>query len=241
MLDKLSGKYAPRPSSGPHKLRECMPLIVFLRNRLKYALTRREVTSIVMQRLVKVDHKIRTDATYPAGFMDTITIEKTGESFRLMYDTKGRFIIHRITPEEAEYKLCRVKKVQVGQKGIPFVITHDGRTIRYPDPLIRANDTVKFNLKTNTIDDFVKFDNGNVAMITSGHNIGRVGVVTHRERHLGGFDIVHIKDALGHSFATRLSNVFIIGKGTQPWISLPANKGIRLSIAEERDKRLAQQ
>lgn len=241
MLDKLSGKYAPRPSSGPHKLRECMPLIVFLRNRLKYALTRREVTSIVMQRLVKVDHKIRTDATYPAGFMDTITIEKTGESFRLMYDTKGRFIIHRITPEEAEYKLCRVKKVQVGQKGIPFVVTHDGRTIRYPDPLIRANDTIKFNLKTNTIDDFVKFENGNVVMITSGHNIGRVGVITHRERHLGGFDIVHIKDALGHSFATRLSNVFIIGKGTQPWVSLPANKGIRLSIAEERDKRLEQQ
>jgi len=34
--------------------------------------------------------------------------------------------------------------------------------------------------------------------------------------------------------------VFIIGKGTVPMISLPADKGIRLTIAEERDKRLAQ-
>lgn len=241
MLDKLSGKYAPKPSSGPHKLRECMPLIIFLRNRLKYALTRREVTSIVMQRLVKVDHKVRTDATYPTGFMDTITIEKTGEHFRLMYDTKGRFIIHRITPEEAEYKLCRVKKIQTGQRGIPFIVTHDGRTIRYPDPLIRPNDTIKFNLKTGKIEDFIKFDNGNVAMVTGGHNVGRVGIITHRERHLGGFDIVHVKDTLGHSFATRLSNVFVIGKGTQPWVSLPSNKGIRLSITEERDQRLASQ
>ena len=30
---------APRPSPGPHKLRECLPIIVMLRNRLKYALT----------------------------------------------------------------------------------------------------------------------------------------------------------------------------------------------------------
>ncbi|KAI5956085.1 RPS4, partial [Candida margitis] len=36
MLDKLSGTYAPKSSPGPHKLRESLPLIVFLRNRLKY-------------------------------------------------------------------------------------------------------------------------------------------------------------------------------------------------------------
>jgi small subunit ribosomal protein S4e len=31
-----------------------------------------------------------------------ITIEKTGENFRLIYDVKGRFTIHRITSEEAK-------------------------------------------------------------------------------------------------------------------------------------------
>ena len=71
MLDKLSGTYAPRPSPGPHKLRESLPLTIFLRNRLKYALTGKEVLSIVMQRLIKVDGKVRTDPTYPTGFMGT--------------------------------------------------------------------------------------------------------------------------------------------------------------------------
>lgn len=33
LLDKLSGAYAPKASAGPHKLRDCMPLIVFIRNR----------------------------------------------------------------------------------------------------------------------------------------------------------------------------------------------------------------
>ncbi|RWW18177.1 hypothetical protein GW17_00017846, partial [Ensete ventricosum] len=69
MLDKLGGAFAPKPSSGPHKARECLPLILILRNKLKYALTYREVIAILMQRHVMVDGKVRTDKTYPAGFM----------------------------------------------------------------------------------------------------------------------------------------------------------------------------
>merc|ERR1712047_2017 len=239
MLDKLGGVFAPRPSTGPHKLRESLPMVVFLRNRLKYALNNSEVTKIVMQRLIKVDGKVRTDPNYPAGFMDVITIDKTGEFFRLVYDVKGRFAIHRITAEEAQYKLCKVKRVQVGPKGIPFITTHDGRTIRYPDPLVKFNDTVKYDIASGKIEDFIKFDSGNLCMITGGRNLGRVGVVTHRERHPGSFDIVHIRDAVGHTFATRLNNVFIIGKSNKAWVSLPRGKGVKLSIAEERDRRLA--
>lgn len=52
---------------------------------------------------------MRTDATFPAGFMDVIEIEKTGEQFRLVYDVKGRFVVHRISPEEATYKLAKVR------------------------------------------------------------------------------------------------------------------------------------
>ena len=69
MLDKLGGVFAPRPSTGPHKLRESLPLVIFLRNRLKFALNGQEVKKIVMQRLIKVDGKVRTDTNYPAGFM----------------------------------------------------------------------------------------------------------------------------------------------------------------------------
>ena len=57
---------------------------------------------ICMQRFIKIDGKVRTDVTYPAGFMDVISIDKIGENFRLIYDTKGRFAVHRITPEDAK-------------------------------------------------------------------------------------------------------------------------------------------
>ncbi|ODV87198.1 hypothetical protein CANARDRAFT_26624 [[Candida] arabinofermentans NRRL YB-2248] len=241
MLDKLSGTYAPRPSQGPHKLRESLPLIVFLRNRLKYALNGREVKAILMQRHVKVDAKVRTDSTFPTGFMDVISLDATNENFRLVYDIKGRFAVHRITAEEATYKLAKVKKVQLGKKGIPYIVTHDGRTIRYPDPAVRVNDTVKVDLESGKMTDFLKFDTGKLVMVTGGRNLGRVGVITHREKHEGGFDLVHIKDSLENTFVTRLSNVFVVGaEAGKPYISLPKGKGIKLTISEERDRRRAQ-
>ena len=148
------------------------------------------------------------------------------EHFRLVYDSKGRFVVHRITKEEASYKLCKVgarwggrmssavgrrgrwwcarsgavadsrgavwqpatglplgservrissvwsgraaparlparllmrpacrtlahlppppsclpqvKRLAFGKGGIPHIGTHDGRTIRYPDPEIKV-------------------------------------------------------------------------------------------------------
>jgi small subunit ribosomal protein S4e len=239
MLDKLSGVWAPRPSTGPHKLRECLPLAILLRNRLKYALTYAEVKMIVMQRLVKVDGKVRTDMKFPAGLMDVVTIEKTKENFRLIWDTKGRFAIHSIAEEEAAYKLCRVNKVAIGKKGNPYCGTHDGRTIRFPDPEIKPHDTVRVDIASGKILDWLKFEVGNLVMATKGNNIGRIGTLMHRERHPGSFEIVHVKDSNGNAFATRLQNVMVIGEKSKPWISLPKGNGILVTNMQDRDSRLA--
>jgi ribosomal protein S4E len=237
MLAKMDGIFAPRPSQGPHKLQECIPLVLILRNRLKYALTMQEVKMICMQRLIKIDGKVRTDTHYPCGFMDVVEIEKSGDKFRLLFNTKKRFVLHRLSDEEKKFKLCRVTKVEIGKKRIPYVVTHDGRTIRYPDPLIESNDTVKVDIESGKITDFIKFDAGNVVMVTKGRSTGRVGTIVSVEKHPGSFDIVTIKDAKGSVFATRLQNVFVIGKGKTPWVSLPPGNGIKLSILDEKNSR----
>jgi len=254
VLNKMGVSWAPRPSAGPHRLRESLPLTIALRNRLKYALTRREVLMIVMRRLVEVDGKVRTDSTYPSGLMDVVRLNKVNETFRVLYDIKGRFVLHELKDQkEAGMKLCRVTNVShakkataghnpfvFGQGGVvPYLTTHDGRTIRYPDPLIKKHDTVQIDVKTGKISGHLKFDTGNLAMVTKGANIGRVGVITHKERHPGSFDIVHLKDKKGVPFATRQSNVFVIGDAEKAWISLPKHKGQRSTILDERSERNA--
>merc|ERR1711907_28784 len=212
MLDKMGGTWAPRPSTGPHKLRECLPLVLVLRNRLKYALTCKEVQQILMQRLIKVDGKVR-------------------------------YVIHRLNhknfPTENQFKLCRIAKVSVGAKNVPYVSTHDGRTVRYPDPNAKMHDVIKVNIASGKAEDLIKFEVGATCVITRGQNQGRVGVITNREKHIGSFEIVHVKDSKGRAFATRINNVFCIAaKDDDMMISIPRGKGLRDNILEERKKRL---
>jgi small subunit ribosomal protein S4e len=241
MLDKMGGIFATMPNAGKHKLRECIPLILLLRNRLKYALTMKETRTILMDRVVEVDGRVRTDPKYPAGFNDTLVIKKTNDYFRLLYDTKGRFVLHPITKKESRFKLCKVTKRGVGASATPFIQTHDARLIRFPDPLIKVNDTVKINLETGKVTKFVPFKVGNLCMITGGHNTGRIGEIIQRERHPGSFEIVHVRDIAGHTFTTRATNVFAIGQGHTSLITLPRGKGLKLSTVEDRKKKLAKQ
>lgn len=38
--------------------------------------------------------------------------------------------------------------------------THDGRTIRYPDPNIKVNDTIRYDIATSKILDHIRFETG---------------------------------------------------------------------------------
>ena len=50
--------------------------------------------------------------------------------------------------------------MKLAPKNVPFLVTHDGRTIRYPDPLVKVNDSVQVDIATGKIKEFIKFDTG---------------------------------------------------------------------------------
>ena len=239
MLDKMSGVFAPRPSTGPHKMRESLPLILILRNKLKYALDAKEAAQICAQRNVLVDGKVRTDPRFPAGFMDVVSLPKAEVNLRVMYDYKGRFELVKIDANDAKVKLCKVVSKKLGEKKVPIVSTHDGRTFRYVDPEVKIGDSVKLDLATGKITEHIKLDNGALCFVYKGRNTGRMGVLIARERHLGSFDIAQLRDANGTNFAVRQSAVFVIGAGEGKAAvgALPRGNGIKVSILDEAKRR----
>ena len=148
MLSKVGGIWAMKPSQGPHKLRECIPLNLLLRTKLGLARNGTEAKLIVKAKEgnISIDGKVRTDHKYPVGIMDIVTINKIGANYRVNFDVKGRWRLVKISKEEAKYKLCKVTKRCMGPKKIPFITTSDGRTLRYPNPHIKEHDTIKINL-----------------------------------------------------------------------------------------------
>ena len=103
---------------------------------------------------------------------DVITIDKTNENFRVLYDTSGKFVIKSIKPDEAKvtidsakfkimkFKLLKVVKKAMGPNKIPYIVTNDGRTIRFPPPEIEIDDTLKYDLINNKIMEWAKMETG---------------------------------------------------------------------------------
>ncbi len=59
-------------------------------------------------------------------------------------------------------------------------------------------------------------------------------LILHFKRSIYIYKYIHIKDANGKSFATRMGNVFVIGKGKKPFITLPKDNGLYLTPVEKK-------
>ena len=112
LMNKLGGNFAVRPREGPHKLKDCIPLQIMLKDKLKIALNSKEVKEILHEREgnILVDKKVRRDNKFPMGFMDVIEIPKLKKMYRVLFDVKRRFIFHKINKDESNFKLCRIEK-----------------------------------------------------------------------------------------------------------------------------------
>jgi small subunit ribosomal protein S4e len=225
----------PQAQRVPPSLHHPQVLPTPCRHHLKVALNGREANVIIQDKEagIKVDNRVRRDIKFPVGIFDVITLIKTGESYRLLYDVKGRFTLVKQKSDEAKTKLLKIRRRVVGANKEPYVVTHDSRTIRFPNPEISEGDTVKFDLEKNAIVEFYKNEPGHLAYITAGNNVGRVGQILHVEKHLGSYDIVHLKDNNGKTFATRASNLFIIGNKKSS-VTLPEGDGNYLNFLEEK-------
>ncbi|KAG8520312.1 40S ribosomal protein S4, partial [Galemys pyrenaicus] len=74
-------------------------------------------------------------------------------------------------------KLCKMRNIFVGSKEIPHLVSHYTHIICNPDPLIKP------------------------ILVTGGTNLGNFDVNTCRKSDTGSFDIVHVKNVNGNSFA----------------------------------------
>ncbi|KAI5172580.1 small subunit ribosomal protein S4e [Nematocida sp. LUAm3] len=230
MLDKLGGTFAPRPRCGPHKLVESLPLCLIIRRKLSFAQNTKEVEYIIRNRAVKVDGKVRTDKKYPAGFMDVVSFPKIHEHYRVLYNVNKKFYLQSVTEEESKFKLCKIVDKKMENKGILTIHTNDGRTIRYANPDIMKGDTIKLNLETQEMEkEYYPFSIGKTGFVFRGKNMGCVGILRETKKHVGGFLMATLEDLNGRIFITKADNVMVIGENGQSMITLPKEKGIRLS------------
>ncbi|MEM1551260.1 MAG: 30S ribosomal protein S4e [Candidatus Bathyarchaeia archaeon] len=219
-----------KPTPGPHSLESCLPITLLLRDILGVAKTRREAKIIAAQGKVYVDGRVRRDDKFPTGLMDVVSLPDLDKHFRILPSHKG-LILHPISKEEANFKLCRIENKTIVKNGHIQLNLHDGSNvlIKVADPknpqedVYNTFDTVKISLPDRQILGHIKMKENVYVIITGGKNMGKCGRIIEIEKVKGKKRkdaVVTVEDEKGNRYQTVMEFVFAVGE-TKPLISLP--------------------
>jgi len=219
-------KWVVKPSPGPHAIERSMPLLIVLRDILKYAETGREARKIINEGKIKVDGRPVKDYKYPIGVMDVIEIPETGEYYRVVPYPTYYLKLHEITAEESRLKPVRIQNKTTLKGGKLQINCYGGRNI-----LLKGDEAQKLSFKTldtllislpeQEIIEHIPFKIGNIAIITWGKNVGKVGRLVSVNRQWGWRrSIVTLEGKGGKQIQTTLDYILILGE-EKPSISIP--------------------
>jgi small subunit ribosomal protein S4e len=177
-ISRKAKKYAVAPSPGGHSKMGCIPLLVVVRDVLGYAETGDEARRIISGGSVLVDGIVRRDRSYPAGFMDAITIKPTGEHFRVMLGPGGLFV-EKTAAADSGRKTCIIRRKFTAKGGVQCISLHDGRVLRLGKSgnEYKPGESVVIEVPGQKIAGHLKVAKGSHALITGGKNMGISGVI----------------------------------------------------------------
>jgi small subunit ribosomal protein S4e len=172
-------KWVVTPRPGPHPKRESIPLLLVLRDILRYADTIREARFIINKGSILVDKKVRKDPKFGVGLMDLIEIPKMKKYFRVMPSKKG-LILKEIDKKESNIKLCKIMNKTIVKQGNIQLNFHDGSNIllkKEEGDKWKTRETVVLELPERKIKEKVEFSKGNLALIVEGRHAGETGKI----------------------------------------------------------------
>ncbi len=219
-----------KPSPGPHPIERCLPLLVIIRDVFKYAETAREARRIIAEGKVYVDGVPRKNYKFPVGLMDVISFPDLDEHYR-MCPHPVRFLWPiKIPKEEANLKLVRIENKVTVKGGHIQLNLHDGRNIliKVSDPTKPVEDTYRtmgtllIKIPSQEIVDYVPLEEGVLAIVVDGKNVGRMGRVVAIQKGMGRRrTLVTLEDSEGHRFQTILEYIFVVGR-EKPLVTVSA-------------------
>lgn len=225
-------KWAVKPSAGPHPASRSIPLLVLVRDVLKYVERGMEARKLIAEGHFRVDGVVRTDYKFPVGLMDVIEVIDTGEFFRVIPAPTAYMTLIPVSREEGSFKLCRIENKTTVDGGHIQLNLHDGKNvlIRVSNPSKPSEDvyktmgTLKVTIPKLEVVKYLPLQSNSMVIITSGRSVGKVGRLASISEGMGRHrKLVKIEGLKGDAIYTTLDKVFVIGVES-PEIKLP--KGV---------------
>ncbi len=219
-LPRKTEPWAVKPSPGPHRGDESVPLLVSIRDYLHLCNTAREGRMIIGGRKILVDGKVATDYKRPLGFMDVLSIPGLEKHYRVLLDARGKIRLVEIPKKNSVWKLVRIENKTTLKGGEMQLNLHDGRNIRLKPKeagKYKSGDTIKIEVPGQKILGHYKLQGGNLAMIIRGRHAGELANITeYKVSRSPMSNKVYFEGEL----STVKRNTFVVGK-TKPEVVIP--------------------
>jgi small subunit ribosomal protein S4e len=206
-----------RPYAG-RKQEECMSLNTVMIHLIKCAKTNKEVKSIIHDKQTLIDGKQQVDDKRPVGLMDVVTLKKSKEHFRVLFNKKGILQALPITETEASVKPCKIIGKTVLPQGKLQLNCGDGKNILITKKdTYKLGDTIILSIPDQKVQDSFTLEKGSTVYFTGGKMMGKQGVIHDIKGDV--IEFVQGKDKAVHE--TRKEYAFVLGKD-KPCITLEA-------------------
>jgi small subunit ribosomal protein S4e len=173
---RKQSQFVLKASPGPHRKDKSYPLGIILRDVLRVANSMHEAKTIVSTGKIKVDGIKRRDVKFPVGLMDVIELTTTGQSYRFVPRDSKLLIPVEIQDDEKLVKFVKVYSKITTKGGKLQYGFHDGKTM-ISEQSLSVGDTCLLDFEKLSITDIVRFEKGNLGLITSGDNSGSLGTI----------------------------------------------------------------
>ncbi|MGE5822366.1 MAG: 30S ribosomal protein S4e [Nitrososphaerota archaeon] len=175
-VNRKAARFILNTMPGPHTRRFSYPIGVVLRDLLHVCSDIREVKRSLNNGLISVDGKMIHHPNFPIGLMDTVEIKPSNEFYRFVPSNGHPLLPIKITANEKNLKLEKIKSKVSSKKNVYQYSLHDGRTF-LSEESYNVNDTCLIELPKFGIKNHVQLKEGCSVIVTRGENAGNIGKV----------------------------------------------------------------
>ncbi len=181
-IPRKLGKWTIRINPGPHPADRAIPLGILIRDILGIASNLREVKYVLRKGYIKVDGKKILDYHFPIGLMDVIELVPENKFYRVLPHKINLIYPYEISDvDDALIKPLQIKNKTMVKGSRIQLTTHDGRNFLFDKDseyyTLKPGDTIIYNYNENKLDRYIRLEPGNMALITGGSKIGRLGKI----------------------------------------------------------------
>ena len=177
------GKFWPIPRKGTkylavstHNQKESIPLVVVMRDILKFVRNKKELKRILNEKQVFINHKQIKETNYPVCLFDVISFPKIKKNYRASLSKNKKMILEEISDKDAETKVYKIINKKILPKGKLQLNLMQGKNI-ISDKKVNIGDSVVLNLKNDEIVKAIPLEKGRRVFALRGKHAGSSGKV----------------------------------------------------------------